>query len=275
MKKILIFGLPGSGKTTLAKKLSQYLQNSVVINADEVREKYNDWDFSIEGRERQMNRMKDLADQAVSQGWYAIADFVCPLSSYRDTFNSDYVVWMNTIDKGRYEDTNKIFQQPCPSRVDLIINEDMWWNLADLIWLSSESDWIDYWAKLIATEVRQSEFDSEKPTTQLLGRFQPFHKGHLALFERAIEKHGQVAIMIRDMPTAIDNPWKFESISRNIKVALHKYAGKFKIYSVPNIVNITYGRDVGYKIEQETFDDSIHSISATKIREMLRKNGKL
>jgi adenylylsulfate kinase len=274
MKKILIFGLPGSGKTTLSKKLSEYLNQSVVFNADEVREKYNDWDFSIEGRERQMKRMKELSDQAVSQGWYAIADFVCPLESYRKAFDADYIIWMNTIDEGRYEDTNRLFEQPT-SAVNVTITGDNWWGVHDASWIKFDVDMIERWAKIIACDIRDSEFNSEQPTTQLLGRFQPFHKGHMALFERALAKHGQVAILVRDMPTANDNPWKFDDIAQNIKVALYKYAGRFKIYSVPNIVNVTYGRDVGYKIEQETFDESIHSISATKIRAQLRKLGKL
>ncbi len=103
----------------------------------------------------------------------------------------------------------------------------------------------------------------------MLGRFQPFHAGHRALFERALAKHGQVVVMVRDMPTTQSNPWGVDHVADNIKYELFEHAGKFIIQSVPNIVNITYGRDVGYKIEQEVFDESIHAISATKIREEL------
>lgn len=109
--KILIFGLPGSGKTTLAKPFAE-LVGGVHINADEVREHYNDWDFSEEGRLRQAQRMRYLADGVVRAGKIAVCDFVCPTEQARFEFDPDYTVWMDTIPAGRFEDTNKIFQQP-------------------------------------------------------------------------------------------------------------------------------------------------------------------
>ena len=109
----------------------------------------------------------------------------------------------------------------------------------------------------------------------MLGRFQPFHEGHRELFKRAVSKHGQVAILVRDMPLTDDNPWQVDKICENIELALADYAGKFRCYPVPNIVNITYGRDVGYLIEEERLDEEIQNISATKIREQMRKDGEL
>lgn len=115
--KILIFGLPGSGKTTLAKPLAELL-GGVHINADEVRGHYDDWDFTPEGRMRQAMRMKYLSDGVVRAGKIAVTDFVAPTKQARDEFGADYTVWMNTIDQGRFEDTNKMFVPPEKSDVD-------------------------------------------------------------------------------------------------------------------------------------------------------------
>ena len=109
--KILIFGLPGSGKTTLAKPFAELI-GGVHINADEVRGRYDDWDFSSEGRMRQAARMKHLADGVVMAGKIAVADFVCPTEQARLEFNPDFTVWMDTIQEGRFEDTNAVFQNP-------------------------------------------------------------------------------------------------------------------------------------------------------------------
>jgi adenylylsulfate kinase len=102
-------GLPGSGKTTLATALADRI-DATWFNADDVRKKYNDWDFSPEGRIRQSHRMRELADSAPDK--FVICDFVCPLPEMRDNFNADYVIWMDTIPAGRFEDTNKIFVPP-------------------------------------------------------------------------------------------------------------------------------------------------------------------
>jgi adenylylsulfate kinase len=109
--KILICGLPGSGKSTLAEPFAELI-GGVWINADAIRKRYNDWDFSPEGRIRQANRMKHLSDGIVMAGKIAVADFVCPTEQARAEFDADYTVWMDTIKKGRFEDTNKIFETP-------------------------------------------------------------------------------------------------------------------------------------------------------------------
>lgn len=109
--KILIFGLPGSGKSTLAEPFAQLI-GGVWLNADAVRTEYNDWDFSLEGRMRQAQRMKFLSDGVVKAGKVAVADFICPTELARSEFGADFTVWMDTITQGRYEDTNKIFEKP-------------------------------------------------------------------------------------------------------------------------------------------------------------------
>jgi len=124
--KILIMGLPGSGKTTLAKLLAPMF-NAVWLNADQVRKEADDWDFSEEGRTRQSLRMWTLAEEAVNNNRVVVADFVCPTEETRKQFNADYTIWMDTIEEGRFEDTNKMFEEP--SQYDFKIGHkeaDMW-----------------------------------------------------------------------------------------------------------------------------------------------------
>ena len=111
MKIILIMGLPGSGKTTLASELAPLI-NAKRINADEVRKNANDWDFSEEGRTRQAKRMAELAQKIKEQGNHVVADFICPTPKARSLFPADYVVWVDTIKKGRFDDTNQMFVKP-------------------------------------------------------------------------------------------------------------------------------------------------------------------
>jgi hypothetical protein len=257
MKKILVMGLPGSGKTFFSEALKKYLESSNKtvkwFNADEVRKQYNDWDFSHEGRIRQSHRMYDLALSNEDRD-FVIADFVAPLSEMRNNFKADWIVWMDTIDRGRFEDTNKMFVPP--EVYDFRITEQ------------NAEKWSEFVGDHILDDRRRPVFDYRKESVQMLGRWQPWHAGHRALFERAIAKTGQVVIMIRDCQGWNgSNPFAAEQVKDFIKRDLDPiYQGQYEILLVPNIVNITYGRDVGYKIEQEVFDDATHSISATKIR---------
>ena len=134
-KRILIMGLPGSGKTTLALELMQLLApNAVHLNADAIRKINNDWDFSEEGRLRQAKRMRTLADGIVRN--YAIADFVAPLEEMRRIYNDDYTIWVDTIKEGRFEDTNQAFI--CPDNYNIRVTTQN----------------AKHWAKIIADELR-------------------------------------------------------------------------------------------------------------------------
>lgn len=249
-------GLPGSGKTTLAESLRQRIweegRTCSWFNADQIRTQFNDWDFSEAGRIRQSIRMRELADTATTD--YVICDFVAPLVEMRNNFKADWTVWVDTIDEGRYENTNKVFQ--IPEIYDFRITEQ------------NSEKWSEFIANHILEDRRRPHWDGKKETVQMLGRWQPWHAGHRALFERAIAKTGQVAIMVRNCQGwQGSNPFDFFQVVHRIKRDLEPlYQGQFHVILVPNIVNITYGRDVGYKIEQEVFDDATHSISATKIR---------
>jgi adenylylsulfate kinase len=253
-QRILIMGLPGAGKTTLATVLAEKL-DAVRFNADDVRRHYDDWDFSYEGRIRQSKRMRDLADE--SNDRFVICDFVAPLVEMRNNFKADWTIWVDTIREGRYADTNAMFQEP--EYYDFRVTEQ------------DANKWADFIADHILDNRRRPVFDWKKETVQMLGRWQPWHDGHRALFERLLSRTGQVVIQVRDVQGwQGSNPFEVEKVKSFIKRDLDPlYQGQYEIQVVPNIVHIGWGRGVGYTAGEETFNETVTDISATKIRKEL------
>ena len=141
--KILIMGLPGSGKTSLAKLLAPMF-NAVWLNADEVRKQDNNWDFSEDGRRRQSLRMRSLAEGDVGNNRNVVADFICPTEQTRADFDADYTIWMDTIKEGRFEDTNKMFEAPAEYNFRVTSKDAEMWayltvqEIRDMIWLKQK-----------------------------------------------------------------------------------------------------------------------------------------
>jgi DNA polymerase III delta prime subunit len=274
-QRILIMGLPGSGKTTLAGALKKYLEENGEIsygralgehigdlnatvtwfNADDIRRKYNDWDFSNDGRIRQSIRMFQFSMEA--GGDYVICDFVAPLVEMRNNFKADWTIWVDTIREGRYADTNAAFVEP--EVYDFRVNEQ------------NCEKWAEFIGQHIIDRRRRPVFDWKRETVQMLGRWQPWHDGHRALFERLIARTGQVVIQIRDVQGwQGSNPFEVEKVKSFIRRDLDPiYQGQYEIQVVPNIVHIGWGRGVGYTHAEETFDETVTDISATKIRKEL------
>ena len=201
--------------------------------------------------------MAEKAEKFKKEGSHVVADFVCPTPKARELFNPDFIIWVDTIKKGRFEDTNKIFVKP--EKYDVRVTEQN----------------AEIWSIKIADQITNYKWDNRKPTAQMLGRWQPWHGGHQALFEEIVKKTGQVNIMVRDVEGIGDNPFNFETVKKNIEIALKDFKNRIKISLVPNITNICYGRGVGYKIEEIVLSQDIQEISATKIRKKMREEGKI
>jgi len=244
---IEIIGLPGAGKTVLATMLADRI-NAIHFNADDVRADLNkDLGFSPEDRIEQARRLGALARLTSKQGYITVVDFICPTDETRLAFGKpDILIWVDRIKEGRFADTNKIWQDPVP---DL--------RIVDGLTVEQEVELVINTFNL---------YDWRKPTTLMLGRYQPWHEGHQALLEKAYERTEQVVVGVRDTQgTSEKDPLPFQVVAERIRTATRSsFVVKF-----PNITNIVYGRDVGYKIEQIDLGAEVHAISATQKRKEL------
>jgi adenylylsulfate kinase len=254
-RKILIMGLPGAGKTTLARALVPRL-NAVHLNADEVRQHVNrDLGFSEDDRIEQAGRMGWLCDRVVEAGGFAVADFICPTARTREAFTRGgpaFVIWVDRAKSSRYPDSDRLFEPP--ERFDLRVPPE---------------GGAEYWAEQAALRLRPI-FDPKRPTALFVGRFQPFHNGHAALITEGLRRVGQACIAVRDTSgTDAENPFAFELVRARIEHGLRPFEGRFVVVALPNITHVFYGRDVGYAVERIDLDASLQAISATDLRRRL------
>lgn len=272
---ILVMGLPGSGKTILCKAalLPLLPRSTRYLNADEVRTQANDWDFTTEGRLRQARRMKELASEPSPP--VVVVDMVAALEEQREIIGADYLIFMDTIEKGRFEDTNQAFERP-------FVDEDIW-GPNDEDPLYEDGTRFGCWHYSRAQEVagvlglkisgrvstQQYKETINHPHGLMIGRFQPWHQGHRTLFEKILKQYGRVVIGIRSMPESESNPYSTSDVELMINEDLDRdYEGLYTTLILPNIEGVHWGRDVGYKTGRIHLPADIEAISATQIRSM-------
>jgi hypothetical protein len=182
------------------------------------------------------------------QGYDVIVDFVCPTKQTRDSFGKpDILIWMDTIAEGRFEDTNKLWEDPEGTYLSFIDHQ-----------MNAEEK-----ASAVIKTFRLHDWS--QPTTLMLGRYQPWHEGHHALYIEAGKRTDQVMLGVRNTyNTSPKDPLTFNQVKEYI--AKDSFMDGSMVVKMPNITNIVYGRDVGYKIEQVKLDDNIEAISATQKR---------
>ena len=244
---IQVIGLPGSGKSTFAKELADRI-NGIHLNADEVRAELNkDLGFTAEDRIEQARRMGALSRLLAKQGHNVVVDFINPTAETRASFgNPDKVVWMNRNPVRDFPDTTAMWETP--ANPDLTFDDMTEYDVA---------------ARIACVDFQLHDW--RQPTTLMLGRYQPWHEGHHALYEEAVNRTEQVMLGVRNTyNTSAKDPLDFDQVKGYI--AQDPVMDKAMVIKMPNITNIVYGRDVGYKIEQVSLGAEMEAISATQKR---------
>lgn len=242
---IQIIGLPGSGKTTLARELADRV-NAIHLNADEIRLELNkDLGFSLEDRIEQARRLGALARLLNNQGFIVIVDFICPTKATREAFGKpDCLIVMKRHPVRKFADTTAMWEEVNLSDCVFDNSLELEDKIQEILKITKLADW-------------------KAPTTLMLGRYQPWHEGHQALLEKAYDRTKQVLIGVRHTQgTSKKDPLSFVEVAKFIS----RTADSPFVMKLPNITNIVYGRDVGYKIEQVDLGVDIHAISATQKR---------
>lgn len=184
-----------------------------------------------------------------------MADFICPTPQTRAAFTEGgpaFLVWVDRIKAGAFEDTNRMFVPPEPRDVRIGVDGTA-----------------EYWADQVAQRVRPI-FEPKKPTALFIGRYQPFHDGHRALIAEGLRHVGQACIAVRDTAgTDAKNPFGFEAVRARVEHALREFEGRFVVVPLPNISHVFYGRDVGYAVERIDLGETVEAISATEMRSRL------
>ena len=242
---VQIIGLPGTGKTALAKEICRRT-DAIHINADAVRDDLSsDLGFKVEDRIEQARRLGALSRLISNQGKLVVTDFVNPTKETRESFgDADVVVWVDRIDEGRFEDTNKIWEEPSLIDLKLSFGMTVEEEAIEVLSFAGVHDWT-------------------QPTTLQLGRYQPWHEGHSALYDAGLERTSQVLVGVRNTEgTSEKDPLPYSEVEKYIR----QDRPDALIMKLPNITNIIYGRDVGYKIEKVELSQELQQISATQKR---------
>ena len=238
-------GLPGAGKTVLAKEICRRT-DAIHLNADDIRADLSkDLGFSVEDRVEQARRLGSLSRLISNQGRLVVVDFVNPTKETRESFGyADVVVWVDRINEGRFEDTNRLWKEPGLVDLKLPYGMTVEDEAVDVLSFAGIHDWT-------------------QPTTLQLGRYQPWHEGHSALYDAGLERTSQVLIGVRNTEgTSEKDPMGYHEVESYIR----KDKPDALIMKLPNITNIIYGRDVGYKIEKVDLSPELQAISATQKR---------